>query len=81
MLEVMVHRFESIHQEKSGSWMDVNQKAEKTSLGTLSGNWPEDEVMGRSSRQGGGGSICAENSTPPFINNRASGEPVPSPSR
>ena len=55
MLEVMVHRFESIHQEKSGSWMDVNQKAEKTSLGTLSGNWPEDEVMGRSWRQGGGG--------------------------
>ena len=49
MLEVMVHRFESIHQEKSGSWMDVDQKAEKQSLGTLSENWPEDEVMGRSS--------------------------------
>lgn len=49
MLEVMVHRFESIHQEKSGSWTDVDQKAEKQSLGTLSENWPEDEVMGRSS--------------------------------
>ena len=44
MLEVMVHRFESIHQEKSGSWTDVDQKAEKQSLGTLSENWPEDEV-------------------------------------
>lgn len=49
MLEVMVHRFESIHQEKSGSWMDVDQKAEKRSLGILSENRPEDEVMGRNS--------------------------------
>lgn len=57
MLEVMVHRFESIHQEKSGSWMDVDQKAEKRSLGTLSENWPEDEVMRRHSA--GSGSVSA----------------------
>lgn len=57
MLEVMVHGFESIHQERSGSWMDVDQKADKRSLGILSENRPEDEVMGRNSAGWGAVSV------------------------
>lgn len=57
MLEVMVHGFKSIHQERSGSWMDVDQKADKRSLGILSENRPEDEVMGRNSAGWGAVSV------------------------